>query len=161
MLVASKKKVQEIFFPTVDYYRKIKNERGEEEVSKVASKVGFYEIQKKKVLRHDKKNNLMIRGDVIKEEYVETEDEHGFKKVPYSGTTAIISIENSRFTRSTRPAEEQDKVVYKEAYAAHLAYKAEQEARDTELKEAKEKLAELEKKSEKEKAKKESKEAKE
>lgn len=153
MLVASKKKVQEIFFPTVDYFRKIKNERGEEETSKVASKVGFYEIEKRKVLRHDKKSNIMIRGDVIKEEYIETEDENGFKKVPYSGKTLIISIENSRFTRSTRPAEEQDKIIYKEAYEAHLNYKAEQEAKENELKEAKEKLAELEKKSEKSKAK--------
>lgn len=153
MLVASKKKVQEIFFPTVDYFRKIKNERGEEEVSKVASKVGFYEIEKKKALRHDKKTNVMILGDVIKEEYVETEDENGFKKIPYSGKTLIISIENSRFTRSTRPAEEQDKVIYKEAYEAHLAYKAEAEAKENELKEAKEKLAQLEAKEVKKEAK--------
>jgi len=145
MLVASKKKVQEIFFPTVDYYRKIKNEKGEEEVSKVASKVGFYEIEKRKAVSFDKKNNLIRRGDIIKEEFIDTEDENGFKKIPYSGKTLIISIENSRFTRSTRPAEEQDKIVYKEAYEAHLAHKAKEEAKDNELKEMQEKLAELEK----------------
>lgn len=144
MLVASKKKVQEIFFPTVDYYRKIRNERGEEETSKVASKVGFYEIEKRKAVRLDKKTNVMIRGEIIKDEYIETEDENGFKKIPYTGKTLIISIENSRLTRSTRPAEEQDKIIYKEAYEAHLAYKAEQEAKDLELKEMQEKLMKLE-----------------
>lgn len=157
MLVASKKKVQEIFFPTVEYFRKIKNEKGEEETSKVASKVGFYEIEKRKVLSHDKKKNVMIRGDVIKEEYVETQDENGFKKIPYSGKTLIISIENSRFTRSTRPAEEEDKIIYKEAYEAHLAYKAEQDAKEQELKEAKAKLAKLEEKEAKAKTKKDDK----
>ena len=86
----------------------------------------------------------MIRGEIIKDEYIETEDENGFKKIPYTGKTLIISIENSRLTRSTRPAEEQDKIIYKEAYEAHLAYKAEQEAKDLELKEMQEKLMKLE-----------------
>lgn len=154
MLVASKKKVDQILFPTVDYQYKTLNSKGD--AHKIECKVGFYEIEKRKAVRFDKLTNEMVRGDVIKEEYVETLDEHGFKKIPYTGKTLIISIENSRYTRSTRPATEEDKIKYKEAYEAHLAHKAKEEERDAELKAAKEELAKLEK----EKVAKESKDAK-
>jgi len=145
MLVASKKKVDQRFIPYIDYENETKNNKGE--ATKVKQSVGFYEIEKKKVLSDNGK--LRVLGGTLTEHFVETEDENHIKKVPYSGKTLMISIKNSQYTVVELEATEEHKIKYSAAYEAFLNYKTVEDQRNSDVNKMKDEIEELKKQLEK------------